>query len=51
MTKNYLSSWRANFLTGLAVVLPAVVSIAVVVWFFRNVSDLTDTLLFFSPKR
>ena len=50
MTKGYLSSWRANFLTGLAVVLPAAVSIAVVVWFFRNVSNLTDTLLFFLPK-
>ena len=50
MTKSYLSSWRANFLTGLAVVLPAAVSITVVVWFFRNVSDLTDTLLFFLPK-
>ena len=50
MTKNYLSSWRANFLTGLAVVLPAAVSIAVVVWFFRNVSNFTDTLLFFLPK-
>ena len=50
MTKSFLSSWRANFLTGLAIVLPGAVSIAVVVWLFRNVSDFTDTLLFFLPK-
>lgn len=50
MTKSYLSSCRANFLTGLAIVLPTAVSIAVVIWLFRNVSNLTDTLLFFLPK-
>ena len=51
MTKSYLSSCRANFLTGLAIVLPTAVSIAVVIWLFRNVSNLTDTLLFFLPDR
>ncbi len=50
MRKSLFARWRANFLAGLAVVLPAVISIAVVVWLFRNVSNLTDTLLIFLPK-
>ena len=49
MRKNFLARWRSNFLTGLIVLLPAVISIAVVIWLFRNVSDLTDKLLFFLP--
>lgn len=49
MKKSLLARWRSNFLTGLVVLLPAVISIAVVVWLFRNVSDLTDKLLFFLP--
>lgn len=50
MKANFLSRWRANFIAGLAVVLPGVISIAVLVWVFRNVSSLTDTLLFFLPR-
>src|SRR6266496_4669046 len=42
--------WRANFFTGLAIVLPAVISIAVVVWLFGTVANVTDTLLIFLPK-
>jgi uncharacterized membrane protein len=42
--------WRANFFTGLAIVLPAVVSVAVVVWLFGTVANITDTLLIFLPK-
>lgn len=49
MNKSFLARWRSNFLTGLVVLLPAVISIAVVIWLFRNVSDLTDKLLFFLP--
>jgi uncharacterized membrane protein len=49
--KGFLTRWRGNFLTGLAVVLPAVISIAVVVWLFRNISSVTDTLLFLVPPR
>ena len=30
-------------------VLPAVISVAVAGWLFRNVSNVTDTLLFFLP--
>ena len=48
---NLVAQWRANFFTGLAIVMPAVISIAVVVWLFRNVANLTDYLLFFLPPR
>ena len=48
--RNHFARWRANFVTGLAIVLPAVISIAVVVWLFRNVANITDTLLIFLPK-
>lgn len=45
--KGLIVRWRANFLAGLAIILPAVVSIAVIVWLFGSVSNITDTLLFF----
>jgi uncharacterized membrane protein len=48
--RNHFARWRANFFTGLAIVLPAVVSIAVVVWLFGTVANVTDTLLIFLPK-
>jgi uncharacterized membrane protein len=41
--------WRANFYTGLAIVLPAVISIAIVKWLFGTVANITDPLLFFLP--
>lgn len=47
--RKHLLHWRANFLTGLVVILPAVVSIAVVRWVFGTVSNITDLLLFFLP--
>jgi uncharacterized membrane protein len=46
---SFFKKVRANFFTGLALVLPAVVSVAVLMWIFHNVSKLTDTLLFFLP--
>src|SRR5262249_46373422 len=46
-----LARWQANFYTGLAIVLPAVISIAVVKWLFGTVSNITDPLLFFLPPR
>jgi uncharacterized membrane protein len=49
MNKSLLARWRADFLTGLAVVMPAVVSIAVILWLFGTISRFTDTLLFFLP--
>ncbi|HEY2953506.1 MAG TPA: hypothetical protein VGK40_13030, partial [Verrucomicrobiae bacterium] len=48
--KTNWASWRANFFAGLAVVLPAVLSVALLVWIFRNVANLTDTLLLFVPR-
>ena len=48
--RKHFARWRANFVTGLAIVLPAVMSIAVVVWLFGTVANITDTLLIFMPK-
>lgn len=50
MRKSLFSRWRADFLAGLAVVLPGIVSIAVLLWLFGTVSHFTDTLLFFLPQ-
>ncbi|MCX6895795.1 MAG: DUF502 domain-containing protein [Verrucomicrobia bacterium] len=47
--KSLFVRWRANFLTGLFIVLPAVISVAVLVWLFGTVANITDTLLFFLP--
>jgi len=48
--KKPFAGWRANFLTGLAVVLPMVLSVAIVVWLFGTVANITDTLLYFLPR-
>lgn len=50
MNKSFLGHWRGNFLTGLAVLLPTVVTLAVIKWLFGTVSSLTDLLLFFLPQ-
>ena len=42
---------RRDFIAGLAVLLPAIVSIAVVVWLFGTVSNITDSLLFAVPAK
>jgi len=44
-----LAPLRNDFLAGLAVMLPGVVSIAVVVWLFGTISNFTDHLLFALP--
>ncbi len=44
--KRQFARWQANFFTGLAIVLPAVVSIALVIWLFGTVSNITNILLF-----
>lgn len=51
MNNNLLARWQANFWAGLAIVLPGVVSIALLVWLFGTVSNITDTLLIFVPRR
>jgi uncharacterized membrane protein len=48
--KSFFARWRADFVTGLVVVLPGVVSIALLVWLFFTISNITDTLLIFIPK-
>lgn len=50
MKKTVLGHWRANFLTGLVIILPALISIVVIAWLFTTISDFTDKLLFFLPK-
>lgn len=37
-------------MTGLAVILPAVITLAVVKWLFGTIAAFTDTLLFFLPR-
>lgn len=49
MKKTFLARWRANFFTGLAVILPGVISIGAILWIFGTVASFTDTLLFFLP--
>jgi len=49
VTKSPFASWRASFLTGLVVVLPGVITLALVKWLFGTVSSFTDLLLFFLP--
>ena len=49
MKKSLFARWRASFLTGLVIVLPGVITLAVVKWFFGTISSFTDTLLFFLP--
>ena len=47
---NFLDRVQANFLAGLVIIFPAVVSVAVLVWLFGTVSHLTDVLLVLVPK-
>jgi uncharacterized membrane protein len=47
--KSLFARWRSSFLTGLAVILPGVLTLAAVKWLFGTVSSITDFLLFFLP--
>ncbi len=49
MQQSFLKRWQANFWAGLAIVLPAVISIGVLFWLFKNIANITDTLLLFLP--
>jgi uncharacterized membrane protein len=49
--KGFFKHWQGNFWAGLAIVLPAVVSIALLVWLFGTVANITDTLLVFLPQQ
>jgi uncharacterized membrane protein len=48
--KSLFARWRRSFLAGLAVVLPGVVTLAIVKWLFGTISSFTDILLFFLPS-
>ena len=48
--KSLFARWRASFLTGLMIVLPGVITLAVVKWFFGTVSSLTDTAVVFPAQ-
>jgi len=50
MSKSLLSRWRSCFLTGLAVALPALLTLAAVKWLIGTISSITDLLLFFLPR-
>jgi uncharacterized membrane protein len=47
--KSLFARWRASFLTGVMIVLPGVVTLAIVKWCFGTVAGFTDWLLFFLP--
>jgi uncharacterized membrane protein len=49
VNKSLFARWRANFITGLVVVLPGVISVAALLWIFRTASNITDALLIFLP--
>jgi uncharacterized membrane protein len=51
VNKDLLTRWQANFWAGLAIVLPGVISVAVLIWLFGTVANITDTLLIFLPRR
>jgi uncharacterized membrane protein len=46
-----LARWQANFWAGLVIVLPGVISLAVLRWLFGTVAHITDTLLIFLPPK
>jgi len=47
--KSFFARWRRSFLTGLAVSLPALLTLAAVKWIFGTISSFTDALMFFLP--
>jgi uncharacterized membrane protein len=51
VNKSFFARWQANFWAGLVIVLPAVISVAVLHWLFGTVANITDTLLIFLPTK
>ena len=50
MKDSLFARFQANFWAGLAIVLPAVISVAVLAWLFGTIANVTDTLLIFLPR-
>jgi uncharacterized membrane protein len=48
--KTLLAQWQAAVWRGLAVILPAAVSVGIIIWLFGLVANFTDTLLLLVPK-
>jgi len=51
VNNRFLGHWRGNFLAGFAVLLPTVITLALIKWLFGTIASLTDLLLFFLPTR
>ena len=51
MRKSFFARWRSSFLTGLAVVFPALLTLAAVKWLVGTIPSVTDLLLFFLPTQ
>lgn len=49
-TKRQFIKWRTDFFTGLAIVLPIVLTLAIASWLFHSISSFTNIILFFIPK-
>jgi uncharacterized membrane protein len=49
--KSIFARWQANFWAGLVIVLPGVISLAVLRWLFGTIANITDTLLIFLPTK
>jgi uncharacterized membrane protein len=49
VNNRFFGHWRGNFLTGLAVLLPTVITLAIIKWLFGTIAAFTDLLLFFLP--
>ena len=50
MKNGLFARFQANFWAGLAIVLPGVISVAVLAWLFGTIANVTDTLLIFIPR-
>jgi uncharacterized membrane protein len=50
VSKGILDRWQANFLTGLVILLPALLTFLVANWIFKSIASITDVLLFFLPN-
>jgi uncharacterized membrane protein len=50
VNSTFITRWRRNFLAGLAVLLPAFVTLAIIKWLFGTIAGITDLLLFFLPR-
>lgn len=50
MQPTFWGRWRANFVAGLILILPGVVTLALLVWMFGTTTKLTNLLLFPIPR-